>query len=214
MKEIPTLLVLGGTWHDFDGFAGYARAQLEPMGCKIECTRDLERLKSLDGISLLVNYTCLSATLEDGKPAPVRFTDEHAEPIAQWVATGGALLGVHCATVAAQSSPRLRKLLGGSFVNHPPAYDLTVHPMAAPHPVTAGVGVFSGRDEFYIHEMEPGAHVHMVALDRGVAHPMVWTRAEGRGRVAYLAPGHEANIWNQPAYRKLFTQAVEWLVAR
>ena len=210
MKEIRTLILLGGTWHNFDGFAEFARTQLESLGCRIECTRDLDRLNALTGFDLVVKYTCFSATLEDGKPAPVRFTDVHAEPLAQWVAAGGALLGVHSATVAAQSSPRLRRLFGGSFVNHPPAFDVTVHPMAAKHPVTADVGVFSGRDEFYIHEMEPDVAVHMVALDRGVAHPMVWTRNEGRGRVAYLAPGHDGQVWNLPAYRRLFTQAAQW----
>jgi type 1 glutamine amidotransferase len=214
VKEIRTLILLGGTWHNFDAFAEYARTQLDPLGCRIECTRDLQRLETLTGLDLVIKYTCFSASLEDGKPAPVRFTDAHAEALAQWVAAGGALLGVHSATVAAQSSPRLRKLLGASFVNHPPAFDVTVHPMAANHPVTAGVGVFSGRDEFYIHEMEPDVHVHMGALDRGVAHPMVWTRIEGRGRVAYVAPGHDGHVWSLAPYRRLFAQAAQWSCAR
>jgi len=214
MKEIRTLLLLGGTWHDFDGFSEFVQTILKPLGCRIECTRELDRLNSLEeeGVDLVVKYTCFSETLENGALAPVRFTDAHAGPLVRWVAGGGAFLPVHCATVSCQSSPLLRGLIGGTFLGHPPAFDVAVRPMATSHPVTAGVGMFCGRDELYIHDMEPGVAAHMVAVDRGVAHPMVWTRSEGRGRIGYVAPGHDGQVWNLPPYRLLLAQTASWVL--
>ena len=84
--------------------------------------------------------------------------------------------------------------------------------MATSHPVTAGVGMFCGRDELYIHDMEPGVAAHMVAVDRGVAHPMVWTRSEGRGRIGYVVPGHDGQVWNLPPYRVLLAQTASWVL--
>ena len=212
MQSKKALLVLGGTWHKFEPFA-QACAEMLP-GLSIETTYDLRKLCELGARhDLVIMYTCLSATREDGSPAAVLCGDEHAAPLAEWVSRGGALLMVHSATVACQSSPVLRKLAGGVFVGHPPAFTFTVYPMAHAHPITSGVGAFSVQDEFYVQEVEDDIAVHMIALDRGVAHPMVWTRHEQRGRVANIAMGHDERVWALPPYRQLMKQAAEWVMS-
>ena len=68
-------------------------------------------------------------------------------------------------------------------------------------------------DEFYLQDCDPSLDVHMIALDRGVAHPMVWSRSEGEGRVAYVAMGHGESVWKHSLYQRLVIQALDWLTA-
>ena len=51
---------------------------------------------------------------------------------------------------------------------------------------------------------------YMVAIDRGRALPMLWTRSQGAGRVVHVAPGHSDRVWSLCDYRQLMTQSVEW----
>jgi len=208
------LLLLGGTWHDFDGF-GRAFAGWFPDA---EITCDLASLDALEGYDVVAMFTCLTPENEDGSPADQVFTDRHATPLAQWVVRGGGLLALHGATVSALTSPALERLVGGAFVSHPPASDsdetvfpFTVHPMSGEHPISCGVDAFPVRDEFYVERHGSDIAVHMVAIDRGVAHPIVWTRTEGKGRVARFTLGHDARAWSLPAYERIVAQAVAWL---
>jgi type 1 glutamine amidotransferase len=213
---MKTLLFVGGTWHDFDGFAGWLSALLGEDGYTVETVRDLERQKRIEAEapSLVVDYTCLSETREDGSPAVQRMTDENANALATWVQKGGALLALHAATVTAQSSPVFRRLVGGVFVEHPPAFAFTVYPLYGSHPITAGIQSFSVHDELYIARTEPDVQVHLVACPESTAYPLAWSRSEGQGRVAYLALGHDRRVWELPAYGKLVRQMVTWLQNR
>lgn len=207
------LLVLGGTWHDFDGFADAFQSTLAGNDITIEATYDLDSLCHLEAkaIDLVALYTCLGGSNQHGKIGEDMGAGQ-VEALAQWVEAGGRLLGIHAATVMGEAQGRLRQLLGARFVSHPPQFDFTLLPMNRPHAITAGIGAFAVHDEFYVHSYDETIQIHMVAFDRGVAHPMVWTRQPGQGRVAYLAPGHSELVWRLPAYRDLVSGAVHWLL--
>ena len=49
------------------------------------------------------------------------------EAFLEYVRAGGGLLVVHSGTVVAES-PTLRRLVGGTFIKHPPQCDVTVTP--------------------------------------------------------------------------------------
>jgi type 1 glutamine amidotransferase len=208
------LILLGGTWHDFEGFLAHHRPLLEAGGWRVEATYDLERLTRLaeDGIGLVVSYTCFTAPREGEKGSgPEGMSAAQLSGLAAWVREGGALLGAHAATVLGSSGAELGKLLGGEFLSHPPQFAFPVYPVSGDHPIVSGIEAFCVFDEFYIQRQTAPVDIHMVAIDRGVAYPMVWSKSEGGGRVAYLAMGHSESIWSQPTYRKLFAQAVAWL---
>ena len=208
------LVLLGGLWHDFDGFTRALHALLEPQGMQVEATYDLDRLLHLeqDHFDVVLSYTCLSAHREGfDDTTPEQLTDAQVEGLLNWVRIGGALLAAHAATVIGESDPALGQLIGGVFVSHPPQFAFTVYPMYQPHPVTAGVEAFTVHDEFYVEACMPDAQIHMVAFDRGIAYPMVWTRTEGLGRVAHIAPGHSQSVWDLEPYQRLLLQALDWL---
>lgn len=213
MKRI--LIVLGGTWHDFDGFAAAMQSLFEQAGHTVEATYDLDTLTRLSEIAcdIVLLYTCLTEQREDGQPATLKHTEAQVTALIEWVRAGGGLLAAHAATVAGQFSPALKALIGGAFVTHPPAFAFTIYPLYGEHPITAGIPAFTVHDEFYIQAYDPTVEIHAVALDRGMAYPMVWSRSEGRGRVVYVTPGHGPEVWGLPQYRRLMLQAIGWLTS-
>jgi len=217
LNEKRALILLGGLWHDFDGFAGAMQALLEPRGMPVHATYDLESLLHLgeSRYDLVVSFTCFAAH-RDGfnDTSPLGLTDAQIDGLAGWVRRGGALLAVHSATVIGESGPGLGELLGGVFVSHPPQFNFTVYPIFGEHPITAGIEAFTVRDEFYTEIPMPNVLVHMVGVDRGLAYPLAWSKTEGQGRVVHIAPGHSREVWELGPYQRLLWQAIEWLVER
>lgn len=217
MSAKRILLILGGIYHDFEGFAAAMRLLLEGAGYSIDATYDLDLLLHLDqsDYDLVMSYTSLSRHREgEDDTTPETLTDDQVYSLAHWVSTGGALLAVHGATISGRPNPAMQSLLGGVFVSHPPQFSFMVYPLYQPHPITEGIEAFAVKDELYVQDYEDTDHVHMVALDRGVAYPMVWTRDEGQGWVAHIAMGHGPEVWRLPPYQRLILQAVTWLTSR
>ena len=208
------LIILGGLYHDFDGFARGMKSLFEANDWSVEATYDLDVLTRLDDADyqVVLSYTCLTKNIpEQEKPTPERLTDEQIHGLANWVQHGGGLLAVHCATVIRESNPELGQLLGGSFISHPAPFTFTISPVSNGHPITNTVPAFDLHDEFYIERCEPSVAVHMSALYEGATYPMVWSRSEGVGRVVHIAPGHFPDVWKHPLYQRLMVQAADWL---
>jgi uncharacterized protein len=208
------LLLLGGNWHDFEGFTAAFQSYFPEDDVQIEATYNADKLLALDEekVDLVAIYTCLGGSNQHGRIAE-DMKPEQIDALCRWAQRGGKVLGVHSATVMGEAQTQLRQLLGGRFLSHPPQFDFTVAPLFREHPTTAGIGAFAVHDEFYIQAYNADVQIHMVASDRGVAYPMVWTRSEDAGKVAYVAPGHTPSVWAQPAYRQLLRQSVDWLLS-
>lgn len=209
------LILLGGLWHDFEGFADSARALFAGQGYRVEATYNLDSLQWLEraGFDLVLSYTSLSEHrpgMDDRSPEGL--SETQVSGLLEWLQKGGGLLGVHCATVTGKSDARLEKLLGGAFVSHPEPFSFTVMPLSGEHPITAKVPAFEIHDEFYLQKYDPSVQVHMAATYQERIHPMVWSRLEGRGKVAVIAPGHFPAVWAHATYRQLLLQSAGWLV--
>jgi type 1 glutamine amidotransferase len=214
-KGKSVLILLGGMWHDFDGFASLIQLVFESKGFRVESTYDLDILRHLDqaGCDLLLSYTCLSEHRHGyDDSGPDKLTNDQVSGLKRWVRQGGALLAVHAATVIGLSSPRLGRLFGGVFISHPEPFPFIVYPLSSEHPITAGIPAFQVHDEFYIQKVDNSVEIHMAAIYQDTAYPMVWSRLEGKGRVAVVAPGHSAEVWDHPIYQRLLLQAAGWLL--
>lgn len=213
MTKKRALILLGGSWHDFDGFAA-SMQQLLPDWV-VEPTCDLDRLFALkeERPDLLISDTCLSH-YNDGREehGPFLLSDAQITALTEWVREGGAFLAYHSATVMGDSNPALGTLMGGVFVEHPPQFAFTVYPVFGQHPITAGIEAFTVHDEFYMERLVAPVEIHMLGFDRGTAYPLVWSKSEGSGRVAHVALGHSALVWDHPMYQKLMLNVVGWLL--
>ena len=216
-NEKKVLILLGGLWHDFDGFANAMQVLLTPHGFQVEATYDLDRLLQLEEYQydIVISYTCFSAHREGyNDTSPVKLTNAQIDGLTNWVRNGGALLAVHSATVMGESDATLGDLLGGVFVSHPPPFTFTVYPIYGEHLLTMGLDAFTIHDEFYTETHASDVQVHMVAFDRGVAYPMAWSKTEGNGRVAHIAPGHFRAVWELKPYQQLLLQSLTWLTEK
>ncbi|MFP3896482.1 MAG: ThuA domain-containing protein [Anaerolineales bacterium] len=208
------LIILGGIYHDFEGFTSVVAPLLEDGGYTVEATYDLDKLITLQESSydLVLSYTSLSRHREgEDDTHPEYLTSDQTAGLAHWVRTGGAFLTVHSGTVTGRDNPAFKALAGGVFVEHPPQFSFMVYPMYRDHPIIKGLEAFSVKDEFYIQDYEAGLDIHMVAVHEGRAYPMVWSKQECSGRVAHIAMGHSGAVWSLAPYQQLMRQTVDWL---
>jgi len=214
MNEKRLLLFLGGNHHDFAGFAATMSPVFRDAGYQVESSYEPDRLLRLreDQVDLVVMYTCLGSSRQ-GERIAEDLNPAQTEALAGWVRAGGGLLAAHAATVIGEANTALRRLIGGRFVSHPPQFSFPVYPLYQGHPITEGINSFSVFDEFYIENYDDGLELHLAAFDRGVCHPMAWSKAEGQGRVAHIALGHGPAVWNLAPYQQLMRQAADWLVS-
>jgi len=127
-----------------------------------------------------------------------------------YVRKGNGLLAVHSGTAGYTVSPDLRALLGGVFDHHPAQCPVTVAPLGT-HPIAAGVEVFTALDEHYHMTLDdPRAEVFLTSTSEHGQQPAGWTCHEGDGRVCVLTPGHNVEVWLQPAFQTLLRNAVAW----
>ncbi|HLO17075.1 MAG TPA: ThuA domain-containing protein [Anaerolineales bacterium] len=213
-NEKSILFLLGGMWHDFDGFTNAMKPIFEAKGYRVESTYDLDILMCLDrgNYDVLLSYTCLTKHRPDyDDSGPEKITDDQLLGLTRWMREGGSLLAAHSATVIGDSNPELGRLLGGVFISHPQPFTFTVIPLSGEHPITADLEEFEIHDEFYIQKYDPTVEIHMATLYQGRLHPMVWSRTEGKGRVVHVAPGHFPEVWHHPMYQKLMLQTADWL---
>jgi|SRR5690554_1836034 len=213
-KPVRVLAFLSGGWHDFNGFAGVMKSLLTPHNFTLDVSFDPDSLLRLDEMDyrVVINYTCFLRPEEKTRVTGAeKLEKKQVTALSGWVKNGGGLLAAHAATVTGRSPSELRRLIGGSFLSHPEPFAFTVYPLLEKHPITAGLKAFTVYDEFYMEEYDPSVRLHMIAVDRGTAYPMVWSKTENKGKVAHVALGHDENVWNHPAYRRLMLQSVIWL---
>lgn len=135
--------------------------------------------------------------------------------LGEFVRAGGGLVAVHSGTAGYKDVPGVRTVLGGVFDHHPPPAPVSVEPVSG-HPLTAGVpGPFTIHDEHYQMIMDdPAADVFLHTRSEYGRQPAGWRRGVGAGRVCVLTPGHFAEVWMQPDFQRLLTNALQWAAAR
>jgi type 1 glutamine amidotransferase len=144
-----------------------------------------------------------------------------------YVENGGGLLVVHSGIVAGKQTEALDLLIGCRLVTHPHDCLVTVQPIK-PHPVTEGVGMFCETDEHY--RLEILAHdadilIASYSPPQGQADkyqedpynntpawvcPAGYVRAQGKGRVCVLTPGHLLPVWRNSQYQRTIANALKW----
>lgn len=90
--------------------------------------------------------------------------------------------------------------------------DFKVHVQDPAHPVTRGVTDFAIRDEAYgLTEVRPGVNVLLTTDEPRNGRAMAWSHTYGAARVVYLQLGHDHQAYDDPHYRRLVSQAIQWV---
>jgi len=202
--KIKTLVFSGGEIHDYKG---NGQAVLEALKDRPEfdvtyVENDLNVLvaPSLDPYDLLIFFYTVGT-----------ITDAQKNGLLNWVASGKGFVGFHSAADSFRDCPEYRALVGGHFLTHPAYRDYQVSVVEPRHPITEGLpGEFMVRDEQYILDYDPRVNVLCTALYQGRAVPVAWTKAWGRGRVFYLALGHDPAACRHEMFRELLVRGSLW----
>ena len=211
---IRTLIVGGGTHHEFDKFFHRVdKVTLEKEGlASVEYTEDTESI-----LGKLANTDVL--LLCNNKP----FNDEKVrKAIFDFVDGGKGLVLVHPALWYNWNNwPEYNaKLVGGGSRGHDKYGEFEVRITNKNHPITQGVpATFKLKDELYWHKnAENGSPIEVLAeattpgSDKTYA--QAWVTKYPKGRVAALTLGHDAEAHNHIAYQTLLRNMVKWAAGK
>jgi hypothetical protein len=202
VAKIQALVFGGGQIHDWKGIQPRVVETLK-QNADIQITtaqEDLSVLEKLDPYDVIVFHYTVGT-----------ITDAQRDGLSRWLASGKGYVGIHSAADSFRDDPDYRNLVGGWFITHPRYRDYQVSVTDPNHPITAGVPEeFVVRDEQYITDYDPRVHVLATALWKGRAMPVVWAKSHGKGRVCYIALGHDPASCEHPQFRQLLMNATVW----
>ena len=146
---------------------------------------------------------------------------EQGKAVRQFVDAGGAALFLHNVTHVGLTDPDFRHVLGAAYAGHPPIRTFKVKVTNPNHPITKGVRDFIVTDEqhYMEYDKDPKQIFLQTVNEEGLSYgkqgataPGGWSYDYGKGRVAYLSPGHLLSVLWNPEYVKLQHNAVRWLL--
>jgi uncharacterized protein len=102
-------------------------------------------------------------------------------------------------------------MFGGEFYGHPPLQEIKVRVKDGSHPAVKGVTDFAVMDELYMHRnMQDDIRVLLEAEFAGQRVPVAWVKQYGKGKVFFLALGHDPRSVTLEPYGKMVIQALQW----
>jgi putative membrane-bound dehydrogenase-like protein len=182
--------------------------QLEPVlntnGIELVYTDDLAdlnpgKLAGFDALAIYANHT--------------RITPEQEQAMLDFVAAGGGLAPLHCASYCFLNSPKYIELVGAQFKSHGTGtFKETI--VKANHPVMEGVSPIESWDETYVHTKHNTNRVVLAERkDAEGAEPWTWAREHGKGRIFYTAWGHDQRTWSHAGFQRLVENGIRWAAA-
>lgn len=134
---------------------------------------------------------------------------------------GKGFVFLHHSLVSYQAWDEFEKIIGGRYVLSGPVQDSSTyrHDVDIPvevtdrhHPVTKGVDDFIIHDEVYGNfKVLPTVHPLL-----GTSHPesgevIGWTNIYGKSRIVYIQLGHDHFAYENPDFRRIIKQSIEWV---
>lgn len=203
MEKSKVLVFAGGEIHDYKGCGQAIRDALSECNefdiTYMEENLDVLISPGLDPYDVLVFYYTVGS-----------LTDAQKNGLLNWVASGKGFVGVHSAADSFRDCPEYRAMVGGHFVTHPAYRQYQVSVVDSKHPITKGIVEFMVTDEQYILDYDPRVQVLCSALYRGRAMPVAWIKPWGKGRVFYLALGHDASACRHEMFKLLLQRGTLW----
>ena len=199
--RIKTLLLVGGEIHDFHGCG----VELEKILSQDESFQvekveeDLSVFENLEEYDVIVFYYTVG-----------EITDAQRDGLSNFIKDGGGFVGIHSAADSFRDDPAYRAMIGGYFVTHPRFRSDQVSVVDKDHPITRGIEEFMVEDEQYILSYDQRVNVLCTALYKGQAMPVAWTKDWGKGRIFYLALGHNPQACRNETFATLLRRGAAW----
>ncbi len=153
-------------------------------------------------------------------------TAEQEKVFADCIRRGKPLVVLHHSICAYDKWPEYFNIIGGKYFHEPTVVNGKEYPACSyihdlhfrvkiadsKHPVTAGLTDFDIFDETYKgYYVEPGVKP-LLLTDEKSSNPVIgWTKKYGKARVVTLQSGHDVPTFENPSFRKLLKQSIEWV---
>ena len=206
MQKIKTLLFTGGEIHDFKG-CGEAIVDALSNNERFEITKvendfSILAAPNLDPYDLIIFYYTVG-----------KISDGQKNGLLNFIASGKGYVGVHSGGVDTfRDCPEYRAMVGGHFATHPHYREYQVSIVDPAHSITETLTEFMVTDEQYILDFDSRVNILCSALWKGKAEPVAWTKNWGKGRVFYLALGHDKKACQHKIFRLLLVRGALWTV--
>lgn len=153
-------------------------------------------------------------------------TDEQAKVFSDCIRQGKPLVVLHHSICAYDDWPEYANIIGGKYFHKPttikgkeyPAcsyiHDLhfTVKIINPADPVTKGLTDFDIFDETYKGFYVDEGVTPLLSTDEPSSTPVIgWSKMYGKARIVTLQSGHDAATFENPNFRKLLKQSIEWV---
>ncbi len=204
---IKTLLVTGGPIHNGKAIGDIVEQDLKKTGM-FDVTRAHEDLDAflperIAPFDLVVFYYTLGQLKEPQKRG-----------LMNHIASGKGYVTFHSGADSFREDPDYRALVSGYFKTHPHYRQYQVSVTETDSPITKGIEEFMITDEQYILDYDPRVTVLANALYKGKLMPVMWTKPWGKGKVFYLALGHDPKACEQEMFKKLLIRGAQWAAGR
>ena len=204
---MKVLMLVGGPYHANEHAGAVLDKVLKARGGRwqLTITFDLGALASLptsDYRAVIIYTTGFRSDL----------TPPREKGLLSFVKGGGGLIGVHSAADSFRDSRAYIEMLNAEFLTHPHFHEFPVAIVDKNHYMTVRMPEFTIPDEMYHLQSHDPAKTHLLAETfwQGKKMPMAFVRQYGKGRVVYLANGHDLRSWNHPEFQRLLLRGLEW----
>ena len=155
-----------------------------------------------------------------------KITEEQKTILADCIRQGKPLVALHHSICAFDDWEEYWHIIGGKYFHKPtilngkkyPAcsYIHDIHFRASVvdgnNPVTKGVKDFDLFDETYKgYWVDPGVKPLLTTTDTTSTPVIGWTKTYGKARIVTLQSGHDSPTFQNPDFRKILMQAIEWV---
>lgn len=219
------IVLSGGVTHDFPALSRTLAKLLAQVGVDATIREDIEQATvDLPGASLLVvnmlRWRMLgSRYAEQATEHGLSLSDAARRRIEDWVRGGGAVLAMHAASICFDDWPQWKELIGARWVwgtsQHPPVGPVHVRVHPDRHPIVNGLpDSFDTDDEVYGF-LDLADIVPLLSAEHsGTAHPLLWARTVGHGRVVHDALGHHLASYEPAVHRRIVQRSALWTLRR
>ena len=155
-----------------------------------------------------------------------KITPEQAAIFSECIDSGKPLVALHHSICAFDDWPEYYNIIGGKYFHKhtvvngkeytPCTYQhdlhFTVNIADKKDPVTRGIKDFEVFDEAYKgYYVEPGVKVLLTTDEAASNNVIGWSKTYGKSRVVTIQSGHDVPTFENPDFRRLLKQAIEWV---
>ena len=155
-----------------------------------------------------------------------KITDEQAKVFADCIREGKPLVALHHSICAFDDWPEYWNIIGGKYFHKVTTFDgreyqpcsyihdlhFNVKVTNIKHPVTKGITGFPIFDETYKGYYVAENVTPLLTTDKPSSTPVIgWATRYGKSRIVVLQSGHDVPTFENPDFRKLLRQAIEWV---